>query len=54
MASGMGRNFKRTEAVVKLEFYVNSTCEVLNNTIDRVLILQLFLLGWNMGTIQIG
>ena len=53
MASGIRRNFKRSEAVAKSEFYVNSTYKVLHNTLDRVLILQLFLLGWNMNTVQV-
>ena len=45
MASGMNRNVNKSEAVTKSEFYLNSTKEALNNTIDRVLTWQLFLLG---------
>ena len=34
MASGMGRNFLRSEAVAKSKFYMNFTNKILNNTIE--------------------
>ena len=49
----MERNFQRSEAVTKSEFYLNSTYKVLNNTINRVLTLQLSSIGLNMSTEQI-
>ena len=54
MLSDMSRKLKKLEAVVKLEFYLNSTKEILNNTIARVLTWQLFLLGLNKSIVQIG
>ena len=53
MASCMGRNLYSSEIMAKSEFYLDSTYKVLNNTIDRVLTLQLFLIGLNMSTVQI-
>ena len=50
----MSRKYKKSEAATKSEFYLNSTIEVLNNTIARVLTLQLFFLGFNKSTVQIG
>ena len=41
----MNRNVNKSETVAESEFYLNFTKEVLNNTIDRVLTWQLFLLG---------
>ena len=38
MVSGMGRKLKKSEAGAKLEFYLNSSKEVLNNTIATVLL----------------
>ena len=43
----MRRDLKKSEAVAKSEFYLNSTKEVLNNTIATALTWQLFLLGLN-------
>ena len=54
MVSGMSRKHKKSEAATKSEFYLNFTIEVLNNTIARVLTLQLFLLGFNKSAVQIG
>ena len=34
MASGMGRNFQRSEAVAKSKFYMNFTNKILNSTIE--------------------
>ena len=50
----MSRNIKKPEIVAKSAFYLNSTKEVLNNTIDKVLTWQLFLLQLNKSKIQIG
>ena len=50
----MSRKHKKSEAATKSEFYLNSTIEVLNNTIARLLTLQLFLLGFNKSAVQIG
>ena len=54
MVSVVSRNIKKSEALAKSEFYSNSTKEVLNNAIDRVLTWQLFLLGLNKSTVQVG
>ena len=48
-----GRKLKKSEAVAKSEFYLNSTKEILNNTTATVLTWQLFLLGLNKSTVQI-
>ena len=53
MASGMRRKLKKSEAVAKSEFYLNSTKEVLNNTTATALAWQLFLLGLNKSAEQI-
>ena len=53
MTSGMRRDLKKSEAVAKSEFYLNSTKEVLNNTIATALTWQLFLLGLNKSAVQI-
>ena len=53
MTSGMRRDLKKSEAVTKSEFYLNSTKEVLNNTIATALTSQLFLLGLNKSAVQI-
>ena len=52
MVSGMRRKLKKSEAVAKSEFYLNSTKEILNNTTATVLTWQLFLLGLNKSTVQ--
>ena len=54
MALGMRRKFMISETVAKSEFYVNSTKEVLNNTIATALTQQLFLLELNKSAVQIG
>ena len=53
MTSGMRRKLKKSETVAKSEFYLNSTKEVLNNTIATALTWQLFLLGLNKSAVQI-
>ena len=53
MTSGMRRDLKKSEAVAKSEFYLNSTKEVLNNTIATALTSQLFLPGLNKSAVQI-
>ena len=53
MTSGMRRDLKKSEAVAKSKFYLNSTKEVLNNTIATALTWQLFLLGLNKSAVQI-
>ena len=53
MTSGMRRDLKKSEAVAKSEFYLNSTKEVLNNTIATALTWQLLLLGLNKSAVQI-
>ena len=53
MTSGMRRDLKKSEAVAKSEFYLNSTKEVLNNTIATALTWQLFLLGLNKSAVLI-
>ena len=49
----MRRDLKKSEAVAKSEFYLNSTKEVLNNTIATALTWQLLLLGLNKSAVQI-
>ena len=49
----MRRDLKKSEAVAKSEFYLNSTKEVLNNTIATALTSQLFLPGLNKSAVQI-
>ena len=54
MTLGMRRKLIKSEAVANSKLYLSSTKEVLNNTIATALTWELFSLGLNKSTVEIG